>query len=143
MLIGRIGKEPDTFTFEDGTKKISFPLATTESYRDKSTSEWKDITDWHNIVAYRYLAERNLAKGDLIYVEGKLKTRKYNDKDGNTRYHTEVVAERFNMLSRYQPTDSGNYQDSGQKTSTTEAAPPTEKPADPPAAEGQEDDLPF
>jgi len=143
MLIGRIGKEPDTFTFEDGTKKISFSLATTESYRDKSTGEWKDITDWHNIVAYRYLAERNVAKGDLIYVEGKIKTRKYNDKDGNARYLTEIVAERFNMLSKYQPSEGGNYQNSGQKTNPAPSATPTEKPVDSaPAAEG-EDDLPF
>jgi single-strand DNA-binding protein len=143
MLIGRIGKEPDTFTFDDGTKKISFPLATTESYRDKSTGEWKDITDWHNIVAYRYLAERNVAKGDLIYVEGKIKTRKYNDKDGNTRYLTEIVAERFNMLSKYQPSEGGNYQSSSPTTSHTEtsASPATTdtstKTAEP------EDDLPF
>jgi len=143
MLIGRIGKEPDTFAFEDGTKKISFSLATTESYRDKSTNEWKDITDWHNIVAYRYLAERNVAKGDLIYVEGKIKTRKYTDKDGNNRYTTEVVAERFNMLSRYQPHE-GNYQGGGQKTSATETPSPSTQPATPPAATTEpEDDLPF
>ena len=142
MLIGRIGKEPDTFAFEDGTKKISFSLATTESYRDKSSGEWKDITDWHNIVAYRYLAERNVAKGDLIYVEGKIKTRKYTDKDGNNRYTTEVVAERFNMLSKYQQSE-GNYQSGGQKqapegNNTTSAS--NTKPTD---AESQEDDLPF
>jgi len=141
MLIGRIGKEPDTFSFEDGTKKISFSLATTESYRDKSTGEWKDITDWHNVVAYRYLAERNLAKGDLIYVEGKIKTRKYTDKDGNNRYLTEVVAERFNMLSRYQPSE-GNYQTGGQKQEENQASPP-KNDANGPGLESQEDDLPF
>ena len=143
MLIGRIGKEPDTFTFEDGTKKISFSLATTESYRDKSSGEWKDITDWHNIVAYRYLAERNVAKGDLIYVEGKIKTRKYTDKDGNNRYQTEVVAERFNMLSKYQPSE-GNYQSGAQKTSAVETPSPAAQPTAPPAAKPEaEDDLPF
>ena len=143
MLIGRIGKEPDTFAFEDGTKKISFSLATTESYRDKSTGEWKDITDWHNIVAYRYLAERNVAKGDLIYVEGKIKTRKYTDKDGNNRYLTEVVAERFNMLSRYQPSE-GNYQGGGQKTTSGETPPATAQPTAPTTTANEpEDDLPF
>lgn len=144
MLIGRIGKEPDTFTFEDGTKKISFSLATTESYRDKSTGEWKDITDWHNIVGYRYLAERNVAKGDLIYVEGKIKTRKYNDKDGNTRYLTEIVAERFNMLSRYQPSEGGNYTGGNQSATAKDASPSptTAKTASTDVAE-PEDDLPF
>jgi single-strand DNA-binding protein len=106
FLIGRIGKDPDTFQFEDGTKKISFSLATTESYRDRSTDEWKDITEWHNIVGYRYLAERNVAKGDLIFVEGKIKARKYKDKDGNDRYVTEIVAEKINMLSRNQAGES-------------------------------------
>lgn len=141
MLIGRIGKDPDTFSFEDGTKKISFSLATTESYRDRNSGEWKDITDWHNIVAYRYLAERNLTKGDLIYVEGKIKTRKYTDKDGNNRYTTEVVAERFNMLSKYQPSE-GNYQGGGKMQ---EAGQKTAQPSESnsPSSENQEDDLPF
>ena len=142
MLIGRIGKEPETFTYEDGTKKISFSLATTESYRDKSTNEWKDITDWHNIVAYRFLAERNVAKGDLIYVEGKIKTRKYTDKDGNNRYFTEIAAERFNMLSRYQPSE-GNYQSGGQSTASVETAPPAAKQDAPSTTPEPEDDLPF
>lgn len=106
ILIGRIGKDPETYQFEDGTKKISFSLATTESYRDRTTDEWKDITEWHNIVGYRYLAERNIAKGDLVYVEGKIKTRKYKDKDGNDRYLTEIVAEKLSMLSRYQTNES-------------------------------------
>jgi len=142
MLIGRIGKDPETFTFEDGTKKIGFSLATTESYRDKSSGEWKDITDWHNIVAYRFLAERNVAKGDLIYVEGKIKTRKYTDKDGNNRYVTEIVAERFNMLSRYQPSE-GNYQGSGESATTAETPSPLVKPDAPAATPEPEDDLPF
>ncbi|MCF6170194.1 MAG: single-stranded DNA-binding protein [Bacteroidales bacterium] len=142
ILVGRIGKEPETYSFEDGTKKISFSLATTESYRDKSTGEWKDITDWHNIVGYRYLAERNLAKGDLIYVEGKIKTRKYTDKEGNNRYLTEIVAERFNMLSKYQPSE-GNYPGGGQKPAAPDAPPPAAKPETSPEKAEPEDDLPF
>lgn len=105
ILIGRIGKDPDTYQFEDGTKKISFSLATTESYRDKVANEWKDITEWHNVVGYRYLAEKNIAKGDLVYIEGKIKSRKYNDRDGNERYITEIIAEKINMLSKYQQTE--------------------------------------
>ena len=142
ILVGRIGKEPDTYSFEDGTKKISFSLATTESYRDKSTGEWKDITDWHNIVGYRYLAERNLAKGDLIYVEGKIKTRKYTDKEGNNRYLTEIVAERFNMLAKYQPSE-GNYQGGTQKPAAQKTPSPTENPSTSSGTEEPEDDLPF
>lgn len=119
ILIGRMGKDPDTYQFEDGTKKISFSLATTESYRDKSTNEWKDITEWHNIVGYRYLAEKNIAKGDLLYVEGKIKSRKYKDKDGNDRYTTEIIAEKINILTRYQQGERSNSYSSSETAEET------------------------
>lgn len=139
ILIGRVGKDPDTFQFDDGTKKMSFPLATTESYRDKNTDEWKDITEWHNIVGYRYLAERNIAKGDLIYVEGKIKSRKYTDKDGVEKYVTEILAEKINMLSRYQQNEggtgrSGSYDSNRGNSESTVANQSSDAP---------EDDLPF
>lgn len=138
FLIGRIGKDPDTFQFEDGTKKISFSLATTESYRDRTTEEWKDITEWHNIVGYRYLAERNVAKGDLVYVEGKIKARKYKDKDGNDRYVTEIVAEKLSMLSRYQAGESRPA--SG---SSSESGRPAENLPSKNENDTETDDLPF
>lgn len=138
FLIGRIGKDPDTFQFEDGTKKISFSLATTESYRDKTTNEWKDITEWHNIVGYRYLAERNVAKGDLIFVEGKIKARKYKDKDGNDRYVTEIVAEKINMLSRNQAGESRS-----STTSSYDNSQSTGNSSDHNDQEEEAGDLPF
>ena len=142
ILIGRIGKDPDTFQFDDGTKKISFSLATTESYRDKTSNDWKDITEWHNIVGYRYLAEKNVAKGDLIYVEGKIKSRKYKDRDGNERYMTEIIAEKLNMLSRYQAGE-GRSQNAYQTAQTQEI--PTATPIATPTNEENNDvdDLPF
>ena len=135
ILIGRMGKDPDTYQFEDGTKKISFSLATTESYRDKSTNEWKDITEWHNIVGYRYLAEKNIAKGDLLYVEGKIKNRKYKDKEGQDRYTTEIVAEKINILTRYQPGEKSNHYVSAQE--------PASEATENHGEEGSADDLPF
>jgi len=139
ILIGNIGKDPDTFQFDDGTKKISFSLATTESYRDRTTNEWKDITEWHNIVGYRYLAESNVAKGDLVYIEGKIKTRKYKDRDGNDRYLTEIVADKIKMLSRHQPQEgrvrTGNT-DTGSVANTASSA-------DQGGETTPEDDLPF
>jgi len=138
FLIGRIGKDPDTFQFEDGTKKISFSLATTESYRDKTTNEWKDITEWHNIVGYRYLAERNIAKGDLIFVEGKIKLRKYKDKEGNDRYVTEIVAEKINMLSRNQAGENR-----GTETSTSDSTQTNDTSPAPNESAEADDDLPF
>ncbi|MFK5857469.1 MAG: single-stranded DNA-binding protein [Bacteroidota bacterium] len=144
ILIGRIGKDPDTFTFDDGTKKISFSLATTESYRDRATNEWRDQTEWHNVVGYRYLAEKNMAKGDLVYVEGKIKNRKYTDRDGNDRYITEILSEKINILGRargaeeYGSTSTYNKQENTSQTQKT----PTEQ-STPTDSATPEDDLPF
>jgi len=145
ILIGRIGKDPDTFTFDDGTKKISFSLATTESYKDRSTNEWRDQTEWHNIVGYRYLAEKNIAKGDLIYVEGKIKNRKYNDRDGNERYITEILSEKINILGRPKGAEeysggTGNYTN---KENTPTTNKPATEPITPTTTDTPEDDLPF
>ena len=141
ILIGRIGKDPETYSFEDGTKKISFSLATTESYRDRNSGDWVDQTEWHNIVGYRFLAEKNFAKGDLVYTEGKIKTRKYNDRDGNERYITEILAEKINILARSQ----SSFGQSGSDAEMKEEAPaiPQKPMNDKPEAENVDDDLPF
>ena len=142
MLIGRIGKDPEVFTFDSGTKKISFSVATTESYRDKNTNEWVDQTDWHNVAGYRYLAEKNFAKGDLVYVEGKIKNRKYQDKDGNDKYYTEVVADKINIIMRAGGGNPG-YQSSNNPPQATKQEPPSLENTDLPAGDGGGDDLPF
>jgi single-strand DNA-binding protein len=95
ILIGRIGKAPEKHTFDNGNVKTSFSLATTENYKDKS-GEWKESTEWHNCVVYR---DTKLISGDLIAVEGKLKTRDY-EKDGVKHYLTEVVVLRSELLQR-------------------------------------------
>ncbi len=99
ILIGNLGKDPEIMTFENGVKKASYSLATTESYRNKE-GNWVDQTEWHNIVAWRWLAERDLLKGEQIYVEGKLKTRSWDDAEGRKHYITEVLADRIIKLSR-------------------------------------------
>jgi len=66
ILIGHIGRDPEVYVFDNGNKKISFSLATTESYRDRDKNEWIEQTEWHNIAGYRYLADKNFAKGDLV-----------------------------------------------------------------------------
>ncbi|RLD89730.1 MAG: single-stranded DNA-binding protein [Bacteroidetes bacterium] len=143
ILIGRIGKDPDTYSFDDGTKKISFSLATTESYKDRNSGDWVEQTEWHNIVGYRFLADKNFAKGDLVYVEGKIKTRKYSDRDGNERYITEIIGEKINILTRSQ----SSYESTGQQATTTRdetpAAPAEPLANDQPAAGAPDDDLPF
>jgi len=102
ILIGNLGKDPEIRNLDQGIKVASFTLATSETYTDKSSSTKKEITDWHDIVLWRGLAdvaERFLRKGMKIYVEGKLKKRSWQDKDGNTRYSTDIVADTMTILS--------------------------------------------
>ncbi|MCD4731322.1 MAG: single-stranded DNA-binding protein [Bacteroidales bacterium] len=99
ILIGNLGKDPDVITFENGVKKASFSLATSESYKNKEGNR-VDQTEWHNIVMWRGLAdiaERFLRKGNQIYLEGKLKTRSY-ELDGNKKYITEIFVDNMTML---------------------------------------------
>lgn len=103
QLIGRVGKDPEIRTFEGNNKIANFTLATNEKYKDK-TGNTVDVTDWHNLVIrftkQAEIAEKYLKKGMLVYVEGKLKNRSWDDKDGNKKYITEVVVDSFNMLER-------------------------------------------
>ena len=104
-LIGHLGKDPEVQTLEGGIVVAKFSLATTESYRDKE-GNMQSETEWHTVVAWRNLAEvagKYLRKGSHIYLEGKIKTRSYEDKDGNKKYVTEIIADSFIMLDK--PTD--------------------------------------
>jgi single-strand DNA-binding protein len=99
ILIGRLGKDPEVRTLESGAKVANFSLATTETY--KKNNEKQEITEWHNIVLWRGLAdiaERFLSKGDQVYIEGKIRTRSWDDKDGNKRYTTEILGDNMTML---------------------------------------------
>lgn len=103
ILIGNLGKDPEVRHLENGGVVANFTLATSEIYTDRSTGEKKENTDWHDIVVWRGLAEvaeKYLKKGYKVYVEGKLKKRSWQDKEGNTRYTTEVVADEMTILSR-------------------------------------------
>lgn len=100
ILVGRLGKDPEVKTLENGKKVANFSIATSESYKEKSTGERKEVTEWHNIVLWEGLAEvaqKYIKKGDMLYVEGKLKTRSF-EKDGVTHYKTDVVGETITML---------------------------------------------
>ena len=100
ILIGRLGKDPESRTFETGAKKVSFTLATSEVYKDREGKR-VELTEWHNIVCWRNLAdiaEQYLTKGKLIYLEGKIKTRNWED-NGVKKYLTEIEASTFTMLS--------------------------------------------
>ena len=101
-LIGNPGKEPEYQQLEGNVSVAKFSLATTESFKDK-TGKTQTNTDWHTVVLWRSLADlahKYLQKGSLVYVEGKLKNRQYDDRDGTTRYVTEIVAEQIIMLDK-------------------------------------------
>lgn len=100
MLIGNLGKDPEVRYTATGTAVASFSMATTEKFKNKS-GEWEDRTEWHNVTLWARLAEiagEYLAKGKNVFIEGRLQTRKWQDRDGKDRYTTEVVAEKMQML---------------------------------------------
>lgn len=111
ILIGNLGKDPEVRHLENGAVVANFSIATSEVYTDRSTGERKENTDWHDIVVWRGLAEiteKYLKKGYKVYVEGKLKKRSWQDKEGNTRYTTEVLADEMTILSRPEVTERTN-----------------------------------
>jgi single stranded DNA-binding protein (ssb) len=103
LLIGNVGKEPEVRHLEGGASVANFTLATTERFRDRNNGETKETTEWHNIVAWRQLAdlsEKFIHKGSQIFVEGSIRTRSYQDNNGQTRYVTEIVASGIQLLGR-------------------------------------------
>ena len=101
IIIGNLGKEPDTRYMPNGDAVCNITVATTDTWKDKDSGEKKEATEWHRIVFFRKLAEianQYLRKGSQVYIEGALKTRKWQDKDGQDRYTTEIVADEMKML---------------------------------------------
>lgn len=101
MLIGHLGADPETRYMPNGDAVANIRLATTESWKDKGTGEKKEITEWHRVVFFRKLAEivgQYLKKGSAVYVEGRIRTRKWQDKEGQERYTTEIEANEMQML---------------------------------------------
>jgi len=115
-IVGNLGKDPEVRTFANGGKVCNFSVATSESWKDKQTGERKEKTEWHNISIYNEglagVAEKYLRKGSKVYLEGKLRTRKWQDQSGNDRYSTDVVLQGFD--AKMEMLDGK--QDSGQST---------------------------
>lgn len=143
ILVGNLGKDPEVRYLEGGAAVANFSLATTETYKDR-TGRRVEQTEWHNIVVWRGLAEiaeKYLKKGMQVYIEGKLRTRSWDDKDGNKRYTTEIVADNMTMLGGRREDDntSGNSGQSNQSNPSSQANYPS-----PGIVPGDEtDDLPF
>src|SRR6201997_4132943 len=99
ILVGNMGKDPEVRTTQDGTKIVNFTLATSETWNDRASGERKERTEWHRVVIFNEnlgnIAEKYLRKGQKVYVEGSLQTRKWTDQSGQEKYTTEVVISRF------------------------------------------------
>jgi single-strand DNA-binding protein len=122
ILVGNLGKDPELRYTPSGTAVATFSLATTERYKDRD-GQRQEKTEWHNIVAWRQLAEicgKFLHKGKQGYIEGKIQTRSYDDRDGNKRYITEIVVDQMQMLGTKDDSQGGGYggqQDRGNTSS--------------------------
>lgn len=146
ILVGNLGRDPEVRYSPSGQAVANVTIATSESWKDKNTGEKQERTEWHRIVFFGRLAEiagEYLKKGSQIYVEGRLQTRKWQDKEGQDRYTTEVVANEMQMLGSRAgagvPSDAGFNQDvpSGEPQSSSRS------PAKAPAGADFDDDIPF
>lgn len=147
ILVGRLGKDPEVRHLESGVAVANFPIATSEIYKDRNTGERREQTEWHNIVLWRGLAdisEKYLKKGDMVYIEGKLRTRSW-EKDGVTRYTTEIVGDNMTMLGSKGSSDSGSGNNGYNNGNYGAAEPVQSQTPSSPAADisAEEDDLPF
>ena len=131
IVVGNLGQDPDTKYLPSGSAVTNISVATSESWKDKQTGEKKERTEWHRVAAFGRLAEimaEYLRKGSQVYIEGKLRTRKW-DKDGQTHYTTEIIADQMQML--------GNRQEQSKPT-------PAPQPSQPePGPDDFDDEIPF
>lgn len=125
ILVGNLGADPESRYMPNGDAVVNIRLATTESWKDKSTGEKRELTEWHRVVFYRKLAEiagQYLKKGSSVYIEGRIRTRKWQGQDGQDRYTTEIEANEMQMLGGRQgmgeapPRESGNSRPAPAKT---------------------------
>ena len=148
MLIGNLGADPDLKSTGSGNSVTTLSVATNERWKDKDGNE-QDRTEWHKVVVWGKTAEhccKYLAKGRTIYVEGRIQTRKYEDKDGQTRYSTEVVADKVTFLGGDSKGESSSRTDSPGQAPTHVSSPAAKasfKPKSAPAADFADDDIPF
>jgi single-strand DNA-binding protein len=146
QIIGNLGRDPETRYMPNGEAVTNITVATTEKWKDKNTGEAKEVTEWHRITLYRKLAEiagQYLKKGSQVFIQGRLQTRKWTDKDGVERYTTEIVADDMVMLGGGGQRSEGGEQRQQDYAGARngEAQRPASKPA--PNFSDMDDDIPF
>lgn len=153
ILVGRLGKDPEVVSLNDGNKIVKFSLATSETWNDRNSGERRERTEWHNIVIFNEnlgrIAEQYLRKGGQAYIEGQLQTRKWQDQSGNDRYTTEIVLQRYRgeltLLGGRGDSGGGGYVDQSAPSSIGSSAPASPAPSrgQPPMGNDLDDDIPF
>ena len=136
IIVGNLGADPETRYMPSGSAVTNLSVATSETWKDKQTGEQKERTEWHKVAMFNRLAEiaaEYLRKGSQVYIEGKLRTRKWQDRDGNDRWTTEIVADEMQML--------GGRGGGGSAPMSSDRGPSSEPPQGPP--DDFEDDIPF
>lgn len=147
ILVGNLGADPETRYMPNGDAVVNIRVATTESWKDKASGEKKELTEWHRVVFYRKLAEiagQYLKKGSQVYIEGRIRTRKWQGQDGQDRYTTEIEAQEMQMLGRREGMGGA---DASRDSSASGRPAGRPAPSAPPAGNGSfndvEDDIPF
>jgi single-strand DNA-binding protein len=139
ILVGNLGADPDTRYMPSGSAVTNLSIATSESWKDKQTGEQKERTEWHKVAMFNRLAEiaaEYLRKGSQVYIEGKLRTRKWQDRDGNDRWTTEIIADEMQMLG-----GRGGGGGAAPMSSGPDSGPPSGPPDTGP--DDFDDDIPF
>lgn len=143
ILVGNLGKDPDVRYMPDGNAVANVSIATSEQWKDKATGEKQERVEWHRVVFFNRLGEiagEYLKKGSSVYIEGKLTTRKWTDKEGNDRYTTEIVASEMKMLGSRQREEGG---ESREPAAQRPAASSKKPPAGGGGFDDLDDDIPF
>lgn len=150
ILVGNLGRDPETRYMPSGDAMTNIAVATTDKWKDKASGEQKEATEWHRVAFFGKLAEiagQYLKKGSQVYIEGKLRTRKWQDKDGVEKYTTEIIADSMQMLGSRQgmggsmPAEEGYGSAAPAPRSNAGSARPASKPA--PNFSDMDDDIPF
>ncbi len=151
ILVGNLGQDPETRYMPSGGAVTNISVATSESWKDKQTGEQKDRTEWHRVAMFNRLAEvaaEYLRKGSQVYIEGKIRTRKWQDKDGNDRYTTEIIADEMQMLGGRGGAGGGSFEGGGSSRGSSGGSQGGQSnqggnDRSPPPADDFDDDIPF
>lgn len=144
IIVGNLGRDPETRYMPNGDAVTNIAVATTESWKDKNSGEKKELVEWHRITFYRKLAEiaaQYLKKGSSVYIEGRLQTRKWTDKEGVERFTTEIIADTLQMLGSRQGGNAHQNDDDYGSSAPAPRQPTAGKPA--PNFSDMDDDIPF